>query len=87
MLTEEEARTKWCPHARQDDNVGIFRNALHDDNGFACIASECMAWRWRVEVEYPTAYHNLYSVGGGVMEKPKRTQLKTGYCGLAGRPE
>lgn len=72
MLTEQEARTKWCPHARQDDNVGIFRNALHDDNGFACIASECMAWRWVSET-----FHGLGT--------PQPIERAEGFCGLAGR--
>jgi len=31
-MTEEEAKTKWCPRA-------------HDGSDQACIGSQCMAWR------------------------------------------
>lgn len=46
-LTEEQARTKWCPH--------VVANLINPRAGFdgrkctkvhPCIASECMAWRW-----------------------------------------
>jgi hypothetical protein len=36
MLTEEEAKTKWCPHS---DAPRTHRDGY-------CIGSECMAWRW-----------------------------------------
>lgn len=39
MITEAEAKTKWCPYQR---------SALVREE--SCIASECMAWRW-VNVE------------------------------------
>lgn len=35
LLTEEEARTKWCHCLRQEGS---------EDN--RCMASGCMAWRW-----------------------------------------
>lgn len=55
LLTEDQARTKWCPHARvvevDDDQLhGPFNryhpNADANFSGVAkCIASGCMAWR------------------------------------------
>ena len=35
MITEEEARKKWCVNAPPYKSVGYF-----------CVASECMAWEW-----------------------------------------
>lgn len=60
MVTEEKARTMWCPHARVDTlgtdwdhagtTVGVAacnraeERKMHEKPN--CIASECMAWRW-----------------------------------------
>jgi len=33
VMTEDEARKKWCPEAPEVDNN-------------RCIGSGCMAWRW-----------------------------------------
>ena len=62
--TEEEAKTKWCPFARNVES-GIAGNSaarnrvtLIDDEpptklaaeliGVNCIGSACMAWRWKL---------------------------------------
>ena len=39
-MTEEEARTKWCPHVRFPDagNRSEYYNSK-------CIASDCMMWK------------------------------------------
>jgi hypothetical protein len=42
VVTEEEALTRWCPHARDADLVGN----RFEENGAACIGSQCMSWRW-----------------------------------------
>lgn len=83
-MTEDEAKTKWCPFARV--SVGIeclvapdHRAVTRDANGIAtgidqnCIGSICMAWRWgREEV-------------GDNPRMTKRSEAD-GYCGLAGKP-
>lgn len=78
ILTEEEARTKWCPFFRAaigvgpSDGVEIVSNRMRERGNGACtcIGSDCMAWRWS---EFP------YSEEGG--SKIRRY----GFCGLAGR--
>ena len=76
LLTEEQAKQKWCPWARiARDGSGIgnrysFDNDLATDSAFArCIASDCMAWRW--------TDCSSKAVAGRKVE---------GYCGLAGKP-
>lgn len=52
ILTEEEARKRWCPFVRFED--GFNRGAIDpmnrpeksDDFVPRCIASDCMAWRF-----------------------------------------
>lgn len=53
-MTEDEAKTKWCPFARpgqvQPADCGELRgNRMMNgdvDGGALCIGSACMAWRW-----------------------------------------
>jgi len=77
MLTEEQAREKWCPFARVADKpdgpvAGANRWPGHAfANHSCCIASDCMAWWWGAKESPPVgAYPG-----------------KRGYCGLAGKPE
>lgn len=86
-MTEDEAKTKWCPAARVvwpgSDWGSAFsgnRSPLSDDgfNGAdRCIASECMAWRWDKGTTYTTdgkAWNRMPSAPA------------EGRCGLAGKP-
>ena len=77
-MTEQEARTKWCPMARSSDN-GVSINRTDDltckpDKDCMCIASECMAWRWE---------RDLYAEG--YEPKEDHEDYDKGFCGLGGR--
>lgn len=59
MMTEDEAKTKWCPFARftsasNSPSSNRWRKSLPEDEPYAlnpvpcrCIGHACMAWRWQ----------------------------------------
>lgn len=70
-MTEDEAKTKWCPHALELDTYSetVAHNRFTDGEPVSkCIGSECMAWR-------KTKLDDMRVLGE-----------RTGYCGLAGKP-
>ncbi len=72
-MTEEEAKTKWCPHAIASHTNPRQHNGevwLHN-----CIGSACMAWRRRRWFWWPAM-----TIG----EQWERKAM--GRCGLAGKP-
>lgn len=88
-MTEDEAKTKWCPHVRvggpmQSEAEGTAANRwpaddpVRSDSPYRCIASACMAWRAE-EAEQAFLQHTDRE--GGV-----HVTIKHGYCGLAGAP-
>jgi hypothetical protein len=99
LLTEEEAKTKWCPFARVAGTgvayastphaeawpVTVNRGGQGERDEVCCIASACMAWRWADE-------YRSSSGGCGSSDflqaagYPKPYE-QLGYCGIAGRPE
>ena len=53
-MTEDEARTKWCPmvrHVFEVDEGDAFNRISNITGGASynlnCIASDCMMWEWR----------------------------------------
>jgi len=58
LLTEEEAKTKWCPMVRfitSHNFQGSVRTLINNRDGgneSVCIASECMWWKWDGERGY-----------------------------------
>ena len=81
LLSEEEAKTKWCPFARCNiNNVSANRFAGAPYDNSLCIASQCMAWRWgHKEVDHitrgePTQWSTI-----------DLEQTDKGFCGLAGK--
>lgn len=74
-MTEEEAKTKWCPFARgcggeSGVNRSYIINPERNAEEYPCIGSACMAWRL-------TGTHDGRRGEAGAPQ---------GYCGLAGRP-
>ena len=74
-MTENEAKTKWCPMSRFStyDGTGVsnrdnFQSVGHSAEG--CIASACMMWREDLTRE--EAQNGVYA--------------KDGHCGLGGNP-
>lgn len=86
-MTEQEAKTKWCPQSRtldwvfENGRVGdelqigagaVNRDARGEPMG-RCIGSACMAWRWKND---PTGPQDPFG--------PEPSY--DGWCGLAGKP-
>ncbi len=89
-MTEDEAKTKWCPMVRvlmssKDGNSfepSFNRMVLEDDpqtprigGAMNCIGSACMMWRWQTDPD-----------GRQMMKATDIPPSKIGYCGLAGEP-
>ena len=77
-MTEDEARTKWCPMSivagREGNRVG---DGISGDIHYAsmCIASDCMMWRWDWDLKKTD------------VRDPEDGNLPSGgYCGLANKP-
>ena len=80
-MTEDEAKTKWCPFVRWagstdkpidarafGNNRGRIDKNQHNPH---CIGSACMTWRWD-ETRNPDGSH---------VDK----EYRDGWCGLAGK--
>jgi len=94
-MTENQAKTKWCPFARvmtqfpDRSMVPVSGNRLTDEDGPGgirgsnCLASACMAWRDTGEISDDKARADRE-----YRELGRRLDVaRHGYCGLAGRPE
>jgi hypothetical protein len=86
MLTEAEAKTKWCPFARVGGGQGMdgssYNRIEHHGGDIShtvatCLGSACMAWRWQA---------GTFEDYGRMMAKNKSgyVVVATGHCGLAG---
>lgn len=52
LLTEEEAKTKWCPEVKillsppqYEGGPHYIMTNRYNDSSYNCIASECMMWK------------------------------------------
>lgn len=96
-MTEEQAKAKWCPFARVGSLGGMrsgwnrpesesfgHRERIGGENH--CIASACMAWRWRTERN--PAYRPIAAWPEPTNTPPSHITSEThGGCGLAGSPQ
>ena len=72
-MTEDEAKTKWCPMAREWGDENSYNRVLGKaDEHTKCIASDCMMWI--------ATDNEVGAMSGGT--RPIRSQ-PAGYCGLA----
>lgn len=75
-MKEEEARTKWCPHA-----FAVNQGGYSLANRSKCMASDCMMWvktavRWHFPHGKPVPSDAISPEdAGGIM-------VVEGYCGL-----
>lgn len=74
MMTEGEAKEKWCPHMRLGDEQGA---------SASCIGSACMAWRWLREFPIRGVSARGDAITGIMLSDDDKP---LGYCGLAGAP-
>jgi hypothetical protein len=78
LITEEEARTKWCP----------FSDPTFEDRHYpVCLGSMCMAWR----SEGKRSARMLFTNEAGNLDTAidpgvTPTSPPRGFCGLAGKP-
>ena|SRR3990167_11273489 len=99
MLTEDEAKTKWCPWVRfvtpsAEDNAprnrlsAEYPERIEDWN--RCIGSACMMWRWTEKPNpdwKPDSPMPWYPQEHPDDKPALYIEDKTrGYCGLAGKP-
>lgn len=81
MLTEAEAKTKWCPKAlNATDTINTFNRY---ENGEAahnclCIASACMAWRWAERIPAPKFFKS--SDVRATSEPPRPDHVPASYA-------
>jgi len=86
-MTEEEAKTKWCPMVRWEAETLATRRAFNNreqilegkcGENSRCIASECMMWRplYREVTKADEEACDLYRAGD-------KNMPDGGYCGLA----
>lgn len=94
-MTEEEAKTKWCPHVRsvcgrrnQDNSLGVLSGSVFnsvwvedekDQPIRECYCIGSACAMWRWDEGQPAPIP-------GCSDKLQRERPGNGYCGLAGKP-
>ena len=98
-MTEDEAKTKWCPFARVGYANGDISSATPNrltegsttdclNGANLCIASGCMAWRSRHQwFDNAQQEPEWVSYAPYAFEPGEGQERDDGYCGLAGAPQ
>ena len=102
MMTEEEAKKKWCPEVRLSaisENGKHYYAASRDRCFFVppntkdperditkCIASACMMWRWENQDIWINRVEEGEKVSGMDTQEAADCLPRLGYCGLGGKP-
>lgn len=88
-MTEDEAKTKWCPFTRVGEQAsGAAEN--RPDGSYNCIASGCMAWRWAQKPNPDWKEQNgmmvSYPPRDTRYDEPMYVEDRThGHCGAFGK--
>ena len=92
-MTEDEAKTKWCPMARIRLGEAAINRTFLPNPDCNCLASGCAAWRWgdivQVKVDDPRglpASDPRTVLDAAIIGTKHRFLPRPGYCGLAGKP-
>lgn len=85
-MTEEEAKTKWCPFVRLGSSKYPGYSLNREVDGARvfptpsrCLASDCTAWRWKFRQTNKQTGHSVWPAPEPIYE-----QTDQGYCGLSG---
>ena len=86
IVTEADAKTKWCFAARVPGHGGTTVNRHSVDTRdppamTRCFGAACMAWRWHGHVD---AEGHIWEPLGE--DSYKGVKERRGFCGLAGAP-
>lgn len=93
VLTEEEAKTKWCPQVVRTNLGGTYPISC------TCVASRCMLWRWwstyipKITLPEVIIHQERVHPGEGWVwdEEEHRwakyqPEKRRGYCGITSTP-
>jgi hypothetical protein len=83
-MTEQEAKTKWCPMVRHVGPKAPLDSTPPDavhNNGAYCKGSQCMMWRWEPHRLGDNPTITVHSDGRSTSDDPKPM---SGGCGLPG---
>lgn len=88
-MTEEEAKTKWCPFVRFTGKLGYDLAPNRSERGedtTRCIGSACMAWREHRKTVVTRDDGSIVGPGEVYLVDKSRSEevVIGGHCGLAG---